>query len=439
MSNVRYNQLHNQLRKLVEIVSNDRLDSDQYAEAYATILDELYNLTTTIEGMKDNIAVEDLNDFIESLDLYNNKSLQYEDIKVRFDSRFLVKPYSYDFYFRAGLLYGYEEQVLGDADICGYAELPEHVKENIDQLWQHYDSESSHPVTDNWRKMRKSAELFLHIKVQSIGPKKARDKTFSMIQKGINILNFAYRRHAYLASKPDRHEFFDFCMKSERNDKSVLIRAGHEYDAVPYRNPYYTIRVLAAKDARPLVFKLTLLSRQSKKTKLQERILDAIDTIGMISNDTPLHIRVLLCVISLEGLLLSKGDKDYLGWKLAEKVAFLIGDHRECAVMLRYGLEWPPIIDENFVSENLVVSRRKLEKKVRAVYEHRSAFSHGEASEMRDKKSILSNDYFELCLIVEYIIDRLMQLGEMGITHIQKKSAEDTKSLDEYVAGLKYG
>jgi transcriptional regulator CtsR len=87
-----------------------------------------------------------------------------------------------------------------------------------------------------------------------------------------------------------------------------------------------------------MVREITKMGINKHTSELEKRVLNAIDIFGLSDDATALEIRFLLCVIALEGLLLSEGDKDYLGWKLSEKVAFLVADTREWRVAQeRYG------------------------------------------------------------------------------------------------------
>lgn len=62
-----------------------------------------------------------------------------------------------------------------------------------------------------------------------------------------------------------------------------------------------------------MVREITKMGINKHTSELEKRVLNAIDIFGLSDDATALEIR----------LLLSEGDKDYLGWKLSEKVAFL--------------------------------------------------------------------------------------------------------------------
>ena len=68
-----------------------------------------------------------------------------------------------------------------------------------------------------------------------------------------------------------------------------------------------------------MVREITKMGINKHTSELEKRVLNAIDIFGLSDDATALEIT----------LLLSEGDKDYLGWKLSEKVAFLVADTRE--------------------------------------------------------------------------------------------------------------
>ena len=77
-----------------------------------------------------------------------------------------------------------------------------------------------------------------------------------------------------------------------------------------------------------MVREITKMGINKHTSELEKRVLNAIDIFGLSDDATALEIR----------LLLSEGDKDYLDWKLSEKVAFLVADTREWRVAQeRYG------------------------------------------------------------------------------------------------------
>lgn len=77
-----------------------------------------------------------------------------------------------------------------------------------------------------------------------------------------------------------------------------------------------------------MVREITKMGINKHTSELEKRVLKATDIFGLSDDATALEIR----------LLLSEGDKDYLGWKLSEKVAFLVADTRKWRVAQeRYG------------------------------------------------------------------------------------------------------
>lgn len=61
-----------------------------------------------------------------------------------------------------------------------------------------------------------------------------------------------------------------------------------------------------------MISTLSTMCSNRSPADLESRILDAVDVYGLIEDSRPLHVKFMLCVIALEGMLLSKNDKDYL-------------------------------------------------------------------------------------------------------------------------------
>ena len=88
---------------------------------------------------------------------------------------------------------------------------------------------------------------------------------------------------------------------------------------------------------------------------LEKRILSAIDVYGLIEPSTPKHVRFLFCVVALESLLLGKSDRDYLRWKIAEKISFLIADNPIwVGICFDIPLEKKKRISKQFIDANLI-------------------------------------------------------------------------------------
>lgn len=68
---------------------------------------------------------------------------------------------------------------------------------------------------------------------------------------------------------------------------------------------------------------LSQITQKSSRTSLEKKILQAIQTYWFSKLSKRIEIRFLLVISAFESLLLSRNDLNYLGKRLAEKVAFL--------------------------------------------------------------------------------------------------------------------
>jgi len=67
------------------------------------------------------------------------------------------------------------------------------------------------------------------------------------------------------------------------------------------------------------------ITQKARKTKLEKKILQAIQIFWFSKLSKKTEIRFLMIISAFESLLLTENDRDYLGKKLAEKTAFLLG------------------------------------------------------------------------------------------------------------------
>ncbi len=168
--------------------------------------------------------------------------------------------------------------------------------------------------------------------------------------------------------------------------------------------------------------------------EVSEHVVSAIDVYGLIHQETPIELKFILSVFALEGLLAGKDDKDFVGWKLREKVALLLGGF---AFWIRYYLhreiDEPLTIEE--VEKYRVEARRKLARTISDMYELRSLFAHA-SGELKEK--ITEEDYRFASMIFRLTLQVMLHLYEVeGIRYISKQEGGD-KSLDWLLESLKF-
>lgn len=398
---------------------------------YQQELSRLYEILRTIPEKEDNISFADLSnhfDFIAGSE--HVKDMQYDNLLNDLNEYILVDPYHYDFYFRVGSLYGFMTGYqIGRGSIYQFKDLPIGIRQNFFHPLMHGTTVSKHPNTERIEKNQEN-ERFLHFRVESVGSYKAREKAILELKRTISILKLIYLwQTSYLVESTfSSYEYHVIDSKHRIVETNPVPVIG--------RNP-----IVRSPSLDRMIGYLTNITKKDNRTELEDRIVNAIDTFGMIEDNTPLRIRFLLCIISLEGLLLGKGDKDYLGWKLAEKIAFLLGDSPKW-LTFAYNVsnEDKSIASEKLIAEKLAESRRKLAAHIRESYEKRSAFAHanGKGRTRKKEKEITVTDFNNSSMILRLAIEKLTELARSGFTHLSKENNQDTHYIDKYVDDLKY-
>jgi hypothetical protein len=154
----------------------------------------------------------------------------------------------------------------------------------------------------------------------------------------------------------------------------------------------------------------------------------------MMERQTPIELRFLLSVMATERLLLGGEDKDFLGWKLREKAAMLLGD---TPGWLREYLGKGPkdALTEEECNESRAAARADLAKKIRTIYEKRSGLVHQDEGETR----VTEDDFALASMLFRWSLHRIVRLyAEKAIRRISKKTTVDLESLDGFIESMKY-
>jgi hypothetical protein len=412
-----YNQAWNIVKMLQKPQSEDVSSTNEYMQE----LNKMYEILKPI-GKSQYISVPDISEFYDNLVNDNIQNLQYESLIDSLNNKILIEPYSYNFYFSIGRLYGFMTGFeIGTGSIYQFKDLPKEIKHSFSGLLDGTKKNKNFVMTKGVEDLQKR-ERFLHIKVESIGSNKAKENALFQLKSIINILKFVYSWQSsyfpeYIYSP------FEFCVIDSKY-RIPIVNPINKFDIPP--------PIIRAASFDSKVSELTVIVKKIDRNEIEKRILNALDIFGMIDASTPLHIRFMLCIISLEGLLLGEDNRDYLRWKLAEKVAFLLGDVSEW-FEFAYNISDKNTITEDFKKEKLADSRIRLNNEVIKLYDKRSAFAHGGKG-----KEITFDDYRKACLILRLLVDKLLELRKEGITHLSKKNDKDAGYLDEYIAGVKY-
>ena len=272
----------------------------------------------------------------------------------------------------------------------------------------------------------------MYLEVESVGQNKARKKAILEARRNINILKIVYDIHGTLfdlhAESP-----FDYIYHMDKSKSTGGGYRNHGKETIFVRRDFLD----------QMVSDITSMRINKHPSDLEKRLLNAVDIFGLVDDATPLHIRFLLCIIALEGMLLAEGEKDYLGWKLSEKVAFLLGDTPAWIVTF-YRI--PPedvrtSLTDDYINKKRSSARSALDRQMKKFYGKRSGFAHGGLEADKSKK-ISSDDYNMISSILRWTIEKLIELHKSGINHIatkdKEKISEDASSLDAYIEKLRY-
>lgn len=280
----------------------------------------------------------------------------------------------------------------------------------------------------------------MHLVVLALGHNKATEKAIEMMNKSMNIYKMIYHIHSFYSTHPKSS--FDYYFV---NDKGGM---GFARQHAPVRGPN-NIR-LEYLDSQ--ITKFNEILNANEKTELETRLLNCSDIYGLIDDYTPLHVAFVLCIFSLEALLMGNSEKDYLGWKLSEKITFLLGDKPVWFdTLYNIGPGNAAQIDNDFIRNNLPKARAQLFKKVSELYNKRSKFAHSGSGE-KIKDRISESDYHLASSLLSWTVQVLLELRDKGVEYVEVKDpsvpvqdnkslivpVQDNKSLNTYVEKLKY-
>jgi hypothetical protein len=148
-------------------------------------------------------------------------------------------------------------------------------------------------------------------------------------------------------------------------------------------------------------------------TTLEKKISNMLKLYGIQTSVKDNSTKFVFLVACLESLLLTSSDKDYLGWKISEKTAFLVGkDGKE---------------------------RMEKNEYMKLAYKKRSKFIHAEAKKKAD--FIEEIDVLQMQKLVRQVLDKLLTLRANGYTDIRANIRDITKAknVEDYIDQLKFG
>jgi hypothetical protein len=255
---------------------------------------------------------------------------------------------------------------------------------------------------------------------------KAYELVFQEAKRNINILKFVFWDDGTFVFTPESAPF-DYCFSIDGSNFADFGEGGRSRAPPLIRDAWHDDIVRA----------INLVFNKPARSTIESRIIDAIEILGMADSNTPIHIKFLLRIMALEGLLLT--EKDNIASKLAERISYLIGDSKEWLQMYKGLLSINKMSFDEKVTDEILLARVSLDKIVKTLYTKRSGFAHGGLSD--EKKTISLNDYHLVSFILRQVMLRLIALSQ-EITHISDSTGEkilgDIGSLDVYIKKKKY-
>lgn len=433
------NAIYDQAWNIVKVMQSE-LREETYYSARAEELRKFIELLKQIPDKIENISIHDIDELFNPIDILFSlgkrsiHEIEKGNIKARLQT-LLGPPISYEFCFRLGpagvKTEGFQ---IGSGKLFSFGGLPKKFREGISEQWK-YDYKDDREYTQTFReycKMRRETDWFMLLEVTANGHFKATEKAIQALRRNLSAAKVIYFTETYFQEIAASSSPFKYFASTRASD---YVQAWGEP-----QKAFHRIIVFRYASYDEEISKINAVINSENRNELQERILNAIDVFGMIESSTPLHIRFMLCIIALEGMLLSKDDRDYLGWKLAEKISFLLGDSWAwMATTYNIGHEQSETITPEFIAKNTPEARIMLSDKVKELYNKRSSFAHhGIGGKKKKGDGLNGEDYDMASLLVRWTITKLLEMLDNGITHLAKQKKMDGQSLDYELEKLKY-
>jgi hypothetical protein len=306
----------------------------------------------------------------------------------------LLTPKAFDYYVPVYLLYELPKGMsVGYSEIVEFQDLPDNVKDYYDRLWELNYQKNKDFLTLAEAKKQKSESVFLHFSLLLSGKYKASQDAEKIAQDSLTIIGFACGGVNF--------NLIDFCSTIDANQEVHAEFEGR------YELPFES--VIGSQRIIKCIHTLTDIFINPNANEIEIKIKNAL-RIYKLQQPLPHDpVKFLLLVTCFESLLMTKSDRDYILWRLAEKVTFILAD---------------TIKD---------VSMQEINSFIKEAYKKRSAFVHGSTNETITFSDTTRLDVF-FYELVWTIIDNFLK---QGYTQIQK--ARDKKSIDEYIENKKFG
>jgi hypothetical protein len=400
--------------------SDEKTWLEKYEALWFQKLKELASLVFSNKQLQDYLSYDDLSDRLYHIVFYLSKDIKDitdEDLE-KYLEKLLGAPESYEFFFPAMELFGFPEGYrLGLCELHSFPQLPPQAQTRISSDWKYrYDDEKaaySASSIEDYEKQKKQ-ETYFCLKVEASGFNKAIEMATERANQALKIL-----KCFYLLEPAPRLRACHYL----RGSGSGAVREER------FKWGWYRHRIVS--EIEEYVQTVNDFIQKRTDDEIARRCLSAIETYGMIESETPLELKFLLLVMATEGLLLGRDDKDFLGWKLREKVAILLGD---TPGWFREFLQ-KEVPTQEECNESRVAARADLAKKVGEMYDKRSALVHRDD----EAKKLAEEDVHFASMVMRFSLQKILRLyAQKGIRRVSKVSTVDPQSVDGFIESAKY-
>ena len=357
------------------------------------VVRSLADLASKSPELAQNLSENDIRHVIYDTQLYLNKKFA-EASTSEFRSyvqQNLLTTRTYHFFFPIYQLFQYPGgKELGYGTTILFGDIPSEVKESFISDWNHnFGIHTEWARTKEELVERKAAAAFLKLELKANGNDKAMDRAVQLAEDSVNVLRFVYQ-----VNFPIGHSKF-YLDNGQGSGGTGM--------------PFFTFQGAAWYNARlePYIQTLSEILSDATPQDIEKRVRAALKIFGIQTKTEDRNVRLLLLISCLEGLLLSPSDRDYLGWRVAEKTTFLLGK------------------DEG--------NRKEIFEFITESYDKRSRFAH---QDQRSGKEVTENDLLQMIDVIQGLVHRLLELMNEGYSQIQKDPQKST--IDGFVEVEKF-
>ena len=355
----------------------------------------MYDQIQSIPSLNENLSLRDVQDTVGSVCIQLQKNLK--DIQSgefsQYIQRNLLRLRRYKFYYPVYQLFSFPEKYqIGDAESIHFDHMPDVVRSDFKQGWEWgFKIDTEYARTAEELFSRKKDCLMLSFTIEALAGFKALEKARKIAEESFNLIRFSHG--AYFPILDCKYHI----------DGSKTTGGEHGYGKTFHGSANYS-----PSDDRFLEPLTEIIRKGKAVSDTENRIRNAVNVFGIQTSVSYPDVKLILLIAALEALLLSKSDRDYLGWKLAERTSFLLGKSKK--------------------------PREKIYEFITEVYDKRSSFAH---QKTKHRKGVTDSDIRNLEMLLERTVLEVLKLRDSGYMQLQKDK-EKPKTIIGHIDELKF-